>query len=336
MADLWSWALTPQSLVLIGFHVVLAFILALDLGFFHRHAHAVSMAEAGIWTAVWVVLALIFACGIWNYWHLWHADEPERGPERALEFVTGYLIEKSLSVDNLFVFLLIFRYFSVPAHLQHRVLVWGIVGALIMRAVLILVGAALLSVFHWVIYAFGVFLIYTGYRLARAGEPEFDTGRNRVLRLARWMLPVVENYDSTRFWVRRNGRWHATPLPLVLLVIESSDVMFAVDSIPAIFGVTEDPFIVYTSNVFAILGLRSLYFLLAGFLGMLRYLHVGLAVVLVFIGLKMLGEDALTPYLESLGVMRKHRVLISLGVVAVILSAATAASVWPPKKATTN
>jgi tellurite resistance protein TerC len=329
MADLWSRALAPEGLILIGFHLFVALMLALDLGVFHRHAHVVSMTEASVWSVVWVVLALAFAGGIWRWWDWWNPGQAEHGPEKAVEFITGYLIEKSLSVDNLFVFLVIFRYFGVPAHLQHRVLVWGIVGALMLRAVLILAGAALLHAFDWMTYVFGAFLIYTGYKLFRSAEDDIDPARNPLLRLARRLLPVVDNYESPRFWVRRAGRWYATPLPLVLLVVESTDVVFAIDSIPAIFGVTRDPFIVYTSNVFAILGLRALYFLLAGILGRFRYLKVGLAAVLVFVGLKMLGEEVLGPYLESLGLTKTHLILISLAVIAGILSAAVLGSVWP-------
>jgi tellurite resistance protein TerC len=286
------------------------------------------MTEAGIWSVVWVVLALAFAGGIWRYWSWWNPEHASEGAEKSIEFITGYRIEKSLSVDNLFVFLVIFRYFGVPGHLQRRVLAWGILGALMLRAVFILAGAALLHRFDWMSYVFGGFLIFTGCKLFRSVEDDVDPSRNPLLRLARRLLPLVDDYESSRFWVRRAGRWYATPLPLVLLVVESTDMVFAVDSIPAIFGVTRDPFIVYTSNVFAILGLRALYFLLAGFLGMFQYLKVGLAVVLVFVGLKMLGEKPLGPYLESLGLMKKHQILISLAVIAAILSVAVMASVW--------
>jgi tellurite resistance protein TerC len=301
-------------------------MLALDLGIFQRHAHTVSMREAAIWSAVWIGLALCFAVGIWRYWHLWEPDNPEGGADKAMEFLTGYLIEKSLSVDNLFVFLVIFRYFAVPTHLQHRVLYWGIIGALVMRAALILIGAALLAWFSWMVYVFGIFLIYTAYRLARSVEHEIDPSRNPVLRLARRMFPVVDSYDTPHFWVKRAGRWHATPLPLVLLVVESTDVLFAVDSIPAIFGVTRDTFIVYTSNVFAILGLRALYFLLAGFLGMFRYLSIGLALVLAFVGAKMIVEEPLHPYLEAYGIGTRETILFSLSVIALILTGAVIAS----------
>jgi tellurite resistance protein TerC len=326
MADLWSWQHSPVFVFLVGFHIFIFLMLALDLGVFQRHAHTVSMKEAAIWSIVWIGLALLFALGIWRFWHLWMPDERERGADKAVEFLTGYLIEKSLSVDNLFVFLVIFRYFAVPKHLQHRVLYWGIIGALVMRAALILIGAALLAWFSWMIYVFGIFLIYTAFRLARSVEQEIDPGRNPLLRLARRLFPVIDNYDTPHFWVKREGRWHATPLPLVLLVVESTDVLFAIDSIPAIFGVTRDAFIVYTSNVFAILGLRALYFLLAGLLGMFRYLSVGLALVLGFVGVKMIVEEPLHAFLEANGIGTRETILFSLSVIALILSGAVIAS----------
>jgi tellurite resistance protein TerC len=295
-------------------------VIALDLGVFQRTAHAISMKEAAVWSILWIGLALLFALGIWKYWHWWRPDEPEKGSEKALEFLTGYVIEKSLSVDNLFIFLVIFRFFGVPPALQPRVLIWGVIGALIMRATLILIGAALLSLFHWMIYVFGGFLLYTAYRLFRSVEKEIDPGQNPVLRLARRFLPVIDSYSSLRFWIKRDGRWHATPLPLVLLVVETTDVVFAIDSIPAIFGITRDTFIVYTSNIFAIMGLRALYFLLANFLGMFRYLSVGLAMVLAFVGLKMIAEEPLRPYLESWGLGGGTVIILSLAVIALILT----------------
>jgi TerC family integral membrane protein len=326
--------------ILAGFHIFLIAILALDLGVFQRRAHVVSMKEAAIWTVVWMVLASLFALGIANFWHLWDPGNGAEGPEKAVAFVTGYLVELSLSVDNLFVFLLIFRYFQVPDHLRHRVLFWGIVGAAIMRATFILAGAALLTHFHWLIYLFGGFLIFTAFKLATAGKEDIDPSKNLVLRLARRFLPVVENYEAERFIVRAPvvvrgktvTRRHLTPLALVLLVVESMDLVFAVDSIPAIFGITRDPFIVYTSNIFAIIGLRSLYFLLAGFLGKLKYLDYGLAAVLAFVGLKMILEEPVPalnwPGLPAiLGVDPKYLGLISLGVVMVILTAAVVPSV---------
>ncbi|HEV2948908.1 MAG TPA: TerC family protein [Gemmataceae bacterium] len=332
--NLQSWA------ILAGFHIGLIAILALDLGVFQKRAHVVGMKEAALWTVVWIVLALLFALGIANCWHLWDPGNGPQGPEKAVAFLTGYLVELSLSVDNLFVFLLIFRYFQVPDHLRHRVLFWGIVGAALMRATFILAGAALLIRFHWLIYLFGGFLIFTAYKLVTAEKEEIDPGKNLVLRLARRFLPVVENYESERFVVRvsqRIGdktvlRRHLTPLALVLLVVESMDVVFAVDSIPAIFGITRDPFIVYTSNIFAIIGLRSLYFLLAGFLGKLQYLDYGLAAVLAFVGLKMIMEEPIPalnwPGLAAILVVdSKYLGLISLGVVVAILAAAVVPSV---------
>ncbi len=320
-------SLSPEVSILVGFHVFILLVLALDLGVFQRQPHAVTTKEAAIWSAVWVALALVFALAIWRFWHLWHPGSPQKGSEKALEFGTGYLIEKALSVDNLFVFLVIFRYFAVPASLQHRVLIWGILGALIMRATLIVAGVALVGAFHWLIYVFAVFLLYAGYRLFRSVKEDIDPGRNPLLKLARRFLPIVDTYESPRFWVRRQGRWHATPLPLVLLVVESTDVVFAFDSIPAIFGITTDIFIVYTSNVFAILALRALYFLLTNVLGMFRYLNVGLALVLVFVGTKMLVEVPLQGFLASVGIGRAQQILISLAVIAAILSVSIVVSI---------
>ncbi len=326
MAEWFDWLWSAEFGVLVGFHVFVLFMLALDLGVFHRKAHAISMKEAAIWSIVWVLLALAFAAGIWKWWDLWRPEEAGQGDTRAIEFVTGYLIEKSLSIDNLFVFLVIFSFFGVPAHLQHRVLVWGIVGAIVLCAALILVGAVLLNNFHWMIYVFGAFLIYTGYKLFYV-EEEIDPSKNWLLRVAQRFLPVIDSYDTTRFWVKRGGRWHATPLPLVLLVVESSDVLFAIDSIPAIFAITKDPFIVYTSNIFAILGLRALFFLLANFLGMFRYLRTGLALVLTFVGLKMVLEEPLRPVLDGWGIDKTRLILISLGTIAVILAVTVIASI---------
>jgi tellurite resistance protein TerC len=324
-----EWFYSAELWILVGFHIFVILMLAIDLGVFQRKAHAVSMREAAIWSTVWVALAVAFGIGIWQYWHLWHpAAAPDEGEQKAIEYFTGYLVEKSLSVDNLFVFLVIFRYFAVPPHLQHRVLFWGIIGALVMRATLILIGWQLLENFHWMVYVFGGFLIYTGYKLLKSVEENIDPGRNPVLRLARRFLPVIDNYDSPRFWVKRDGRWYATPLPLVLLVVETTDVVFAIDSIPAIFGITSDPFIVYTSNIFAILGLRALYFLLANFLGMFRYLNIGLALVLAFVGVKMIAEGPLHDYgyLDAWGVGKRELILFSLAVIATILTVSVVAS----------
>jgi tellurite resistance protein TerC len=332
MADIGAWLRSPEFLVLVGFHVFILAMLALDLGWFQRQAHAVSMKEATIWSLVWVVLAMLFALGIWQFWHAWNPGQPDLGAEKAVEFVTGYVVEKSLSIDNLFVLLVIFRYFGVPDRLQQRVLLWGILGAIMMRATLILIGAALLGMFSWVVYLFGAFLLYTAFRMFRSVEEEIDPSRNLMLRLARRVLPVVDSYDSERFWVKRGGRWYATPLPLVLLVVETTDVLFATDSIPAIFAITKDTFIVYTSNVFAILGLRSLYFLLANFLGMFRYLKTGLALVLAFVGIKMIVEEAFSESLKAWGIEREVLLLITLGVIAAILGLSVAASIWAGPK----
>jgi tellurite resistance protein TerC len=256
-------------------------MLALDLGVFHRKAHTVKVKEAMIWTVVWVVLAFLFAGGVWY----------SRGSEPALQFVAGYLIEKSLSVDNLFVFLVIFSYFKVPPVFQHKVLFWGILGALVMRAALIAVGAVLIARFHWTMYIFGAFLVFTGIKLALQKGEGIHPEHNPVVKLVRRIMPVSKDYSGSHFFVKEAGRRVATPLLLVLLTVEFTDLVFALDSIPAIFAVTPDPFIVYTSNVFAILGLRSLYFALAGVMDLFHYLKHGLAVVLVFVGVKMLIVD---------------------------------------------
>jgi len=280
--------------------------LALDLGVFHRRAHAVRPREALGWSAFWVALAAVFAVGVWRWY----------GPQRGLEFLTGYLIEKALSVDNIFVFLVIFSSFGVPAAYQHRVLFWGIVGAVVFRLAFILAGAALLAAFHWIIYVFGGLLIVTGLRMLRSGE-EVHPERNRLVALARRILPVVSAYRGAAFFVRDGGRLAATPLMIALLTVEATDIVFAVDSIPAIFAITADPFIVFTSNLFAILGLRALYFLLAGLLHRFRHLKVGLSLVLIFVGFKMLASDVVEiPVAASLAVVAA---LIGASVVASLL-----------------
>ena len=260
------------------FALVVTVSLALDLFVFHRQAHEVGFREALGWTVFWVVLSLVF--------NLWIYFESGSGP--GLEFLTGYVIEKALSVDNIFVFLVIFEYFAVPARYQHRVLYWGVLGAVVLRGVFVALGAALLARFHWVIYVFGVFLVYTGVRLMVRREAEVHPERNPVVRLARRYLPMTGEYHGQRFFVVEAGRRVATPLLLVLLVVEATDVVFAVDSIPAIFAVTRDPFLVFTSNIFAILGLRALYFVLADLMDRFVYLGVGLGLVLSFVGVKML------------------------------------------------
>ncbi len=297
--------------VWIGFIAFVLAMLALDLGVFNRKSHAVSMKEAGIWTAVWIGLALIFNLGLF----LWRGETP------ALEFLTGYLIEKALSVDNLFVFALIFTMFAVPAKFQHRVLFWGVLGALIMRGVFIGAGAALLVRFHWLIYVMGAFLIFTGIKLAVQKETELHPERNPLVKLASKVFPVTPNYHGQAFFVRIKGVLTATPLFIVLLIVESTDVVFAVDSIPAIFAVTQDPFLVYTSNVFAILGLRSLYFLLAGALDKFHYLKPALAIILSFVGVKMLVSN-----------WYKIPVGLSLGVIGGLLAIAVVASLVRAKR----
>ncbi|WP_322821071.1 TerC family protein [Chloroflexus sp.] len=303
---LWAW---------IGFHAIVFLVLALDLGVFHRHSHKVSIREAGLWTLVWITLSLIFNGIIW----LW------RGPEDGLNFLTGYLVEYSLSVDNIFVFVLLFSYFRVPAQYQHRVLFWGILGALIMRGTMILLGSALVEQFEWILYLFGAFLLVTGVRLIfQDDEPEVDPQRNLLVRLARRLLPITPDMRGDRFFVREADRFSATPLFLVLLIVESTDLLFAVDSIPAIFGITHDPFIVYTSNICAILGLRSLYFLLAGVMESFYYLRFGLAIILSFIGVKMLTPLVSGWFLGGHGV--HIPTTISLGVIVVTLLASVVAS----------
>jgi tellurite resistance protein TerC len=267
--NIWFWILF--TLFVIG-------LLVLDLVVFHRKAHEVKLKEALIWSVIWIALALAFNVALYFI----------GGAEPALQFFTGYLIEKSLSVDNIFVFVLIFSYFNVAPAYQHRVLFWGILGALVMRGALIGVGSVLLEQFAWVIYIFGAFLVFTGLRMAFHNGGEVDPAKNPLLRLARRVFPVAEDYQGERFFLRRAGRTFITPLLLVLLVVETTDLIFAVDSIPAIFAVTKDPFIVYTSNVFAILGLRALYFVFASIIDKFYYLRMALAVILTFVGVKMI------------------------------------------------
>jgi len=267
----WLWA------AVLG--LILA-MLALDL-LAHRSAHVVGVREAAAWTAVWVSLGLAFGGVVWWMY----------GPTAGGEYFAGYLIEKSLAVDNVFVFALIFGYFAVPRMYQHRVLFYGVLGALVFRAVFIAGGAALLDRFHWVLYVFGAILLYTGWRMFRHRNHEMDLAANPVLRLARRLIPTTDEYDGQKFWVRRAGRWVATPLFMVLVLVETTDVIFAVDSIPAIFAITQEPFLVFTSNAFAILGLRAMYFLLADLMHRFVYLKAGLAAILILVGAKMLLID---------------------------------------------
>ena len=288
------------------FGAVVLGLLALDLGVFHRKSHEVKIKEALIWSGVWISLALAFNAFVYF----------TRGSGPALEFLAGYLIEEALSVDNLFVFLLIFSYFRVPSIVQHKVLFWGILGALLMRALFIVAGISLIEKFHWIIYVFGAFLIYTGIRMVTEQGKEIHPERNPVLRLFRRLVPVTETYVEDRFFVMKGARRFATPLFIVLLMVETTDLIFAVDSIPAILAITRDPFIVYTSNVFAILGLRSLFFALAGLMKLFRYLNYGLCFILVFVGLKMLLAE-----------LFKIPIVVALGVIIAILGASILVSI---------
>lgn len=292
-----------------GFGLFILGMLALDLGVFHRKAHAVRVKEALTWSAVWIALALLFNAGIW----IWMGHEP------AMKFLAGYLLEKSLSVDNLFVFLLIFSYFRVPAQYQHKILFWGIVGALIMRSIFIFAGITLVSHFHWLFYLLGAFLVFTGIKLAFEKDKEIHPEKNPILRLFCRFFPVTKEMEGSKFFVKRNERLYATPLLIVLLVVETTDVIFAVDSVPAILAITLDPFIVFSSNVFAILGLRALYFALSGIMQMFHHLHYGLSLILVFVGVKMLIADFF-----------KIPIGYALGFIAVVLAVSVATSIrWP-------
>jgi tellurite resistance protein TerC len=306
VSSLWGW---------VGFNVVVLAILALDLGVLHRRSEKVSLKEAAIWSGVWVVLSLSFAFAIYR----------TMGPESGLEFLTGYLIEYALSIDNIFVFVLIFSYFSVPEKYQHRVLFWGIIGALVLRGVMIVAGSALVTRFAWTLYIFGAFLVFTGLRMAlQKDEAAYNPERDPVLRLARKLVPVTPDYRGDKFFVREPDargriRYAATPLFIVLLIVDTTDIIFATDSIPAIFAVTRDPFIVYTSNICAVLGLRALYFLLASVMDKFVYLKLGLSVVLVFMGAKMLLHHFV-----------HIPIVAALGVVGVVLGTSIVASMkWP-------
>ncbi|MFM1769579.1 MAG: hypothetical protein RJA22_2108 [Verrucomicrobiota bacterium] len=303
--------MTDTAWLWVGFNLFILAMLALDLGVFHRKSHTVTLRESLTWTAVWITLALAFNAGVWHY----------GGSQKGLEFFTGYLIEKSLSVDNVFVFALLFSYFGVPAQYQHKVLFWGILGALVMRAIMIAAGAALINHFSWIIYIFGAFLILTGIKMIVKSSETIHPERNPVARWFRRLMPVTSDYRGDRFFVRENGVRMATPLFVVLLLVEVTDLIFAVDSIPAIFAVTTDSFIVYTSNVFAILGLRSLYFALAGVMDKFHYLKIGLGVVLAFVGTKMVLAHTAW----------KIPTLASLVVVAGILATSVIASLLRPR-----
>ena len=300
--SIWLW---------VGFNLFVLAMLALDLGVFHRKTHVVTFKESISWTVVWVAMAMVFNLGVAHF----------MGNDKGLEFFTGYVIEKSLSVDNVFVFALLFSYFAVPALYQHKVLFWGILGALAMRAVMIVLGAALITKFSWIIYIFGGFLILTGIKMIVKRDEEIHPERNPVVRWFKRLMPVTPDYRGDKFFVREDGVRKATPLFVALLLVEISDVIFAVDSIPAIFAVTKDPFIVYTSNVFAILGLRSLYFALAGVMDKFHYLKIGLGVVLTFVGVKMVLA-------HSAWKIDTH---VSLAVIVVVLATSVVMSLLRPK-----
>jgi len=306
--------MVPASpLLYVFFTIAIIALLVVDLGLFQRKSHEVKIKEALGWSAVWISLALLFNVGLF-FW---------RGKEPALQFLTGYLIELSLSVDNLFVFLLIFMYFKVPAAYQHKVLFWGILGAQIMRGLLIGVGVVLISQFHWILYLFGLFLVFTGIKMGiQEDEAEVRPERNIFVRFFRKVMPVTPGYHGARFFLKHEGRHYATLLLIVVIVLETTDLLFALDSIPAVFAITTDPFIVYTSNICAILGLRSLYFALAGMMNLFHYLKIGLAVVLTFVGMKMLLAEV---FPISIG--------IALCVVGAVLLLSVAASlVWPKQE----
>src|SRR5882724_2316181 len=298
--SIWLW---------VGFGAFILVILSIDLGMFNRRAHSVSYKEAALWSTVWISLAAVFAGFI--FFHF--------GKTRGLEFVTGYLIELSLSIDNLFVFILLFAYFKVPDKFQHRVLLWGVLGALLMRISMILIGAELIETFHWINYLFGAFLVYTGLKMLREGETEIEPSSNPIVKLVTRYVPIVHRYEEEKFFTVVDGRRTGTLLLLVLVIVEVTDLLFAVDSIPAIFAVTNDRFILYTSNVFAILGLRSLFFLLAQVIQKFEYLRVGLAVVLAFIGIKML--------LGELGIEIPIALALA-GVVSILTLSVLASMIW--------
>jgi len=304
----------------VGFNVFVLAMLALDLGVVHRRKRVLGFREALAWTAIWIGLAAAFALLLYWFGH-GIVGSARPNAQLSLEFITGYVIEQSLSVDNLFVFLLVFRYFNVPREFQHEVLFWGVLGALAMRLVFIVTGVALLDRFHWITYVFGAILIYSGIRLLRRHGASVHPEKNPLLRAFRKVFNVTDDYAGGKFFVRRDGMRFATPLALVLIVLETTDVLFAVDSIPAVLAVTREPFIVYTSNVFAILGLRSLFFVIAGLIEKFRFLHYGLSVILIFVGAKMLVSD----YVEV-------PTVVALGTVAAILLASVVLSLLLPKR----
>ena len=303
--------MTHELLLWILFNIFILLMLALDLGVFQRKTHIISVKEALIWSAVWIILSLLFNLFIYF----------DMGEQKAIEYFTGYLIERSLSIDNIFVFVLLFSYFKVPPEYQHKVLFWGVIGALILRASLIGVGVVLIHQFSWIIYIFGGFLVFTGFRMAMQDDGHIDPEKNIVIRLYKKFFPVTTEYDNGNFFVTKKNKKYATPLFVVLIATEFTDLVFAFDSIPAIFAITSDPFIIYTSNIFAILGLRAMYFALAGIMDKFHYLKIGLSMILIFIGFKMLIVD-----------IYKIPIGYSLGVIAIILTASVVLSLAKPKK----
>lgn len=332
--------LATSTLAWIGFCLFILAMLAIDLGVFNRRPHEITFKNAAIWSAIWIGLALIFSALLFHPlgWELFGPARHQKG----LEFLTGYLIELALSIDNLFIFLLIFSYFKVPARYQHRVLYWGVLGALVMRVTMILIGTELIQHFHWIMYLFGAFLIYTALRMFREGEVAIEPEENVIVRFVTRYVPIVRYYERRKFFTLVNGKRVGTLLLLVLIVVEVTDLVFAIDSIPAIFGITTDRFIVYTSNVFAILGLRTFYFMLASVVEKFHYLKFGLGIVLGFIGAKMLlpvitrvlaaviqllGFEGLAASIRS---VKDVPIIIALGIVAVVLLTSVAASlIWP-------
>jgi tellurite resistance protein TerC len=332
--DIVLFPLAEYWTVYLAFVLGVLVVLALDLGVFHRHAHAVSMREATMWSVVWVLLALAFNYGLYLYAAASFADnprllavpgfDPEAAAQRVgLEFLTGYIVEKSLAIDNIFVFVVIFGYFAVPPKYQHRVLFYGIIGALLFRAIFIAMGSVLMQ-YQWVVIVFGLFLIVTGVKMMFAPEKGLEPDKNPIMRLFKRFVPVTPHMDGQRFFTRLEGRWHATPLFVALLFVEMSDIIFAVDSVPAIFALTREPLIVFTSNVCAILGLRAMYFLLAGAVDKFHMLKYGLAVVLVFVGLKMVWLN------EAFG--GKFPISWSLGIIVTVIGASVVASWLFPKR----
>ncbi len=307
--------MSQNTMLWVGFHILVFILLFIDLFVINKKAHEISVREALKWTTFWIALAVLFCGGVW-YWGT---------PQMALEFATGYIIEKSLSVDNLFVFLTIFSYFQVPAKYQHKVLFWGIFGALVLRAVFILGGVVLIQQFHPVIYIFGGFLLFTGIKLAIQQEQKIEPEKNPVLKLLRRTMGVSKYYSEDKFFIKRLGHTFATPLFVVLVLIETTDLLFAVDSIPAVIAISDNPFIIYTSNVFAILGLRTLYFALAGLVNIFHYLNLGMSIILMFIGAKMMLSD-----------IYKIPIGLALSVVVGILAISVAASLLMPKKEETE